>query len=127
MKKTKSGAFVIILITFLLGMIAGYAFASILSDAEAKKERPSPYGNVSEYIKDRLNLSAEQASLYDELVKDRREKMSVYHKQYRASFREQADSLRNEIRTILDADQLQKYEEFLEEFDRYRKEQRKER
>jgi hypothetical protein len=72
-------------------------------------------------------LSAEQASLYDELVKDRREKMSVYHKQYRASFREQADSLRNEIRTILDADQLQKYEEFLEEFDRYRKEQRKER
>lgn len=127
MKKTKLGAFVVILATFILGVVAGYAISTIIVDTEAGKEPQSPYGNLSEYLEERLELSDDQIRLYDGIVKERREKMDTIHKQFRGKFREQTDSLHNEIRAILNAEQLQEYEVFLDEYIRYRKEQRRHR
>jgi len=125
MKRKKLGAFVIIAVTFLLGTVAGYSLSTIMSDAEVRKEQESPYGNVSEYIKERLNLNEEQVVIYDELVEERHDKISSLHYQYRKQFRTQIDSLRDEIRSILTQEQLVEYEEFLDEYSEYRREQRK--
>ncbi len=125
MKRKKFGAFVIIAVTFLLGTVAGYSLSTIMSDAEVRKEQESPYGNVSEYIKERLNLNEEQVVIYDELVEERHDKISSLHSQYRKQFRTQIDSLRDEIRSILTQEQLVEYEEFLDEYSEYRRGQRK--
>lgn len=125
MKRKKLGAFVIIAVTFLLGTVAGYSLSTIMSDAEVRKEQESPYGNVSEYIKERLNLNEEQVVIYDELVEERHDKISSLHSQYRKQFRTQIDSLRDEIRSILTQEQLVEYEEFLDEYSEYRRGQRK--
>jgi flagellar basal body-associated protein FliL len=125
MKRTKIVAFIIITVTFLLGVAAGYSVSSIMADAEARKERESPYGNVSEYVKERLNLHEAQVVIYDGLIEKRHEKMSELHAQFRKQFRSQTDSLRDEIRSILTEEQRDEYEKFLEEYTAYRKAQRK--
>ncbi len=127
MKRKKLGAIILIVVTFLLGAIAGYSLSSIMSDVEARKDRESPYGNVSDYVKERLNLDEEQIVIYDELVENRREKMSDIHSRYREKFRSQTDSLRNEIREILTEEQLVEYNAFVDEYSEYRKEKKKKR
>lgn len=125
MKRTKVGAIVIIAVTFLLGTVAGYSLSTIMSDAEARKEHRSPYGDVSEYVKERLQLNEEQIVIYDELVEERREEMSDIHSRFRKQIRAQIDSLRDEIRATLTEEQLAEYEQFLEEYSEYREERRK--
>jgi len=127
MERKKIGAIIIILVVFLLGAVAGYSLSTIVTDAEAKKEEESPYGNVSDYLKKRLNLDQDQIVKYESLVEERREKMSQIHKERREMFREQTDSLRDEIRAILTDDQRVEYERFIEEYTEYRKQQRKNR
>ncbi len=127
MKRKKFGAVIVIVVTFLLGAVAGFSLSTIMTDAEARKDKESPYGNVSDYVKERLNLNEEQIVIYDELIENRREKMSEIHSEYRQKFREQTDSLRDEIREILSEEQLAEYEVFLEEYSEYRKERRKNR
>jgi len=127
MKRTKLGALIIIVVTFLLGAVAGYSLSTIMSDAEARKESKSPYGNVSEYVKERLNLNEEQIVKYDALVEESHDMMSELHSQYRKQFRKHIHNLQDEVRAILTEDQLVEYEEFLEEYSKYMKERRKNR
>lgn len=125
MKRTKSGAFIIITVTFLLGIVAGYSISTIMSDAQARKESESPYGNVSEYVKERLNLNEEQVVKYDAMVEASHDKMSDIHSDYRQQFRTQMRSLQDDIRSILTEEQLAEYENFLDEYAEYRRQQRK--
>ncbi len=127
MKRNKLRALVLIAVTFLLGAVAGFSLSTIMSDAEARKEHKSPYGNVSEYVKDRLNLNEEQIVKYDALVEESHDKMSELHSQYRKQFRAHIDSLQDEVRSILMQEQLAEYEKFLEEYSEYMKKRRKHR
>jgi hypothetical protein len=125
MKRTKLGALTVIILAFILGMIVGYSATTILTDTSAEKADRSKYRNVSEYVKERLNLSEEQAVLYDEIVHLRREQMNTLHTDFRARLEEQIDSLRSEIKGILSTDQVKDYEEFLKEYKEYREGRRK--
>lgn len=127
MKRKKLGALIIIAVTFLLGAVAGYSLSTIMIDAEARKEHKSPYGDVSEYVKERLNLNDEQIVKYDALVEESHGKMSELHGQYRKQFRAHIDSLQDEVRSILTQEQLAEYEKFLEEYSKYIKERRRKR
>lgn len=124
MKRTRLGAFVVIVATFLLGALGGYSLSLIMSDAAAQKEHQSPYGNVSEYVKERLNLSGEQIVKYDAFVETSHSQMSEIHSEYRKEFRAQVRSLQDEVRSILTEEQLAEYEVFLKEYAEFKRKER---
>lgn len=124
MKRTRLGAFVVIVATFLLGALGGYSLSLIMSDAAAQKEHQSPYGNVSEYVKERLNLSEEQIVKYDAFVEASHSRMSEIHSEYRKEFRAQVRDLQDEVRSILTDEQLTEYERFIKEYAEFRRKER---
>jgi hypothetical protein len=125
MKRTKLGAFIVILATFFLGALGGYSLSWIMSDAVAQKEHESPYGNVSDYVKERLNLDQEQVVKYDAFVEESHSKMSEIHSDYRKQFRTQVRNLQDEVRSILTEEQLAEYEKFLKEYAEFRRKERR--
>jgi Spy/CpxP family protein refolding chaperone len=124
MKKTRFGAMLIIVAAFLLGSIAGYAVSSLLHTPEEAVADESPYGDLTEYLKNRLRMDEEQQERYDKLLQSRRETMSEIHSDCRSKFRTQIDSLRRETRAILNEEQLGEYERFIDEFEAHREETR---
>ena len=95
-----------------------------MSDAAAQKEHQSPYGNVSEYVKERLNLSEEQIVKYDAFVEASHSRMSEIHSEYRKEFRAQVRDLQDEVRSILTDEQLTEYERFIKEYAEFRRKER---
>ncbi len=125
MKNTKLNAFAVIGISFILGALAGYTITTIWSDAVARKPESSKYENVSEYVKERLDLNDDQAAVYDALLKQRRERMDEIRSVYRERMHMQTDSLRDELKEILRPEQIDEYEKFIEEYKMYRESKRK--
>lgn len=127
MRRTKLGAFVVIVATFLLGALGGYSLSLIMDDAAAQKDPQSPYGNVSDYVKERLNLNEDQIVKYDGFVEGSHSQMSEIHSEYRKKFRAHVRNLQDEIRSILTEEQLAEYEKFLKEYAEFRKSERRNR
>jgi small-conductance mechanosensitive channel len=125
MKRTKMGAVAVIILAFVFGIIAGYAATTIVKGTHTHKSGRPEFRNVSEYVKQRLQLSEEQVVLYDEIIRTRREIMNKHNKEYKERIDNQIDSLRTEIKSVLSADQLVEYEKFLDEFKEYREKRRK--
>ena len=119
----KSKTFVFIVVSFVLGGIAGGVVYSNYF-GERRGNRPTHQDIVKEFT-NRLKLQGNQPAIVDSILEAGRVRFSEIRKEYNETFRTQRDSLRREIRKILSQDQNLLYDQYIKEMDereaRYRR------
>jgi uncharacterized membrane protein len=120
--KTKTSATLMLLLTFLLGSIAGALSyhlyrGRIAATGPRAGSRPSQREVIKEMGKD-LSLDAAQQEKLAGIMKLSREKYRALSEQVRPQFDQIRNQTHAEIRQILRDDQKARFEERLKEFDR---------
>jgi hypothetical protein len=102
----------ILVVTFVVGALTGAATLQVLSadDGPAVNRnttRPEP----PDFL-DRLNLTADQRVMVEQILERRRAQMESFWDQHRPTLRGIADSARVELRAVLTPEQLQLEERY---------------
>ncbi len=123
--KTKTSATLILVLTFLLGGIAGTLSSQIYRGHSREAERrvsPRPGGRdvVREMSKD-LNLDVEQQEQLTRIMARSRERYRALSEQVRPQFDVIRNETRQEIREILRDDQKERFAQRLKEVDQRRR------
>ncbi|NWG12844.1 MAG: hypothetical protein HXY20_04825 [Acidobacteria bacterium] len=119
--KTKTSAALILLLTFLLGVVAGalcyHIYRGYSVDADRRSgAKPGRRDVVQEMAKD-LNLDPAQQEQLKRIMEKSRERYRVLSEQVRPQFDVIRDESRQEIRQILRDDQKKRFEERLQELE----------
>jgi uncharacterized protein YneF (UPF0154 family) len=110
--KPKTKTIIFILLSFILGIFCGWFLEDRLFNSE---KHPSIKG-PTEFLKvltHRVHLNEQQAAQVDSILESKRPKMDAYKKQALAV----RDTTRQEIRRLLNADQIKLFDEFVQEKD----------
>jgi len=112
----KTKTFVFILVSFLLGGIAGGFIGRTYFVSQPNTHRPSR-ADIQKQFAERLKLTPEQATQVDSILEAYRNKFGDFQKQYWQSFRSKRDTLRHDIRTLLSEEQNKLYDEYVKEME----------
>ncbi|GJQ20684.1 MAG: hypothetical protein HBSIN02_10390 [Bacteroidia bacterium] len=121
----KTRTFVFLLVSFLLGGVAGgFLGATYFGGKPGRYSR----GDVMKEFTEKLKLRAEQTVAVDSILEAHKSKFSAIRKQYGEATKAQRDSLRKDIRKILSDEQHALFDTYIREMDeresRYRRQNR---
>lgn len=111
----KSKTILFILVSFLLGLIAGGFIGMRYFDGSRRTHRPPNQSEVMKEFSQKLELSERQIRIVDSLLELQRTKIGEFRKQYSEMFKSQRDTLRMEIRKHLSEDQNRRYDAYIQE------------
>jgi|WetSurMetagenome_2_1015567.scaffolds.fasta_scaffold235756_2 hypothetical protein len=115
--KSRTGAALILVVTFALGAAAGgLGYRLIEKRASAVNPRNTP-GHLVKEMAEGLNLDAAQKARLEEIVGRSRERYRKLSEQFRPQYDVIRDQTRQEIRQILRDDQKQRFEEIITQID----------
>ncbi len=122
--KTRTSATLVLLLTFVLGGIAGavgyYLFAGRVGAAGSREGgRPSPH-HIVEDLAQALALDATQKEQLQAIITEGRERYRALSEQMRPQFEEIRHQTREQIRQILREDQKPGLDRFFQELDKRR-------
>jgi hypothetical protein len=112
--KTKTFAFIVL--TFVLGGVAGVFLGRTYFSGQADRHRQS-WAGVQKQFADRLKLDATQTAKVDSILEAFRQNFSVVQGQYWQSFHAKRDTLRMSIRALLTAEQNKLFDDYIKETD----------
>lgn len=109
----KQRAYLYFLSTFLLGVVVGAVGLFLYAWYGGHWHRPMAPRDFVKYLTQELNLSAQQTSQLTQILSDSRTKYEALHAQVRPQFEALRQDTDNQIRQILNADQLLKFDEVI--------------
>jgi uncharacterized protein YneF (UPF0154 family) len=112
----KTKTFVFIVLSFLLGGIAGGFIGRTYFSGQTSSRRPSR-SEMQKQMADRLKLTPVQSTKVDSILESFRENFSQVQSQYWHSFHMKRDTLRMSIRALLTADQNKLFDDYVKELD----------
>jgi hypothetical protein len=118
--KSKTGAALMLFLTFGLGMVAGvvsyYLYQTRAAAANPPRNNRNPR-NITEELAHGLNLDAAQKEKLGEIISRSRERYKALSHQFRPQYEMIRDQTRQEIRQILRGDQKEHLEEIFRSMD----------
>ncbi len=126
--KAKIAAPVLLIISFLLGIVGGiYLDRTFLQSHRpwdsARRERPRE--KMSNYLARELKLTEAQQKEIETILEQRRPRFNRIHHSMNEQFEAEIDTVREEIRRLLTADQKQRYDQMIEKERQEREQWRK--
>ena len=120
-------AFLTILVSFLLGGVAGvFVDQAFLGRSFRVVRSSNPYEKFKTRVFKDLDLSASQQAQLEQVLQRRQEAFNDFRKNIEAKYLEMRGSTRDSIRSLLSPAQLVKFEALVKEFDAtYRREEKK--
>jgi hypothetical protein len=112
----KTKTFVFVLVSFLLGCVAGGFVWKMYLGPQGPQHRPTR-ATMQKQFAERLHLNAVQSAKVDSILEAFRQNFSQVQKGYWQSFHTQRDTLRMSIRALLDPDQNKLYDNYVKETD----------
>ncbi len=112
----KTKTFVFILVSFLLGGVAGGFIGRTYFAGQPSSHRPSR-AEVQKQFAERLKLSPSQATAVDSIFESFRRKFTEVQKEYSQAFRSKRDTLRLAIRKVLTGNQNRLFDDYIREMD----------
>lgn len=110
--KTKTFGF--ILVSFLLGGVAGVFVGRTYFPRQPERRRP-PWTEVQKQYSERLKLDANQTVKVDSILEAFRQNFSQVQGQYMQSYHAKRDTLRMSIRALLTPEQNKLFDEYIKE------------
>lgn len=110
----KTKTFLFVLVSFLLGGVAGGFFGRTYFAGSENGPHPSKAEFQKQFAKD-LKLTPEQEVKVDSILEFNRNKIGVIQKQYADIYKLHRDTLRLEIRKLLTPEQNKLYDERIKE------------
>ena len=124
--QAKSRTLILLVVSFLLGGVAG-VFADRTWLASPGPKRTSR-ADVSKEFAEKLKLQPDQTAAVDSILEAQKGKFVAVRKGYSETIKLHRDTLRREIRKLLNTEQNGLYDQYIKEMDeretRYRKENR---
>ena len=112
----KTKTIVFILVSFVLGGVAGVFAGKSYFSGQTDRHRPS-WAAVQKHFADRLKLNSGQAAKVDSILETFRQRFSSVQGQYWQAFHANRDTLRMSIRALLSAEQNKLFDEYIKETD----------
>jgi hypothetical protein len=112
----KTKTFVFILVSFLLGGVAGGFIGRTYFAGQPSSHRPSR-AEVQKQFAERLKLSPSQATAVDSIFEAFRQKFTEVQKEYSQAFHSKRDTLRLTIRKVLTGNQNRLFDDYIREMD----------
>lgn len=112
--KTKTFAFV--LLSFLLGGIAGGYIGKTYFSTQGGGHRPTRAAMQKQFA-ERLHLNTDQTAKVDSILEAYRQSFGQVQSGYWQTFRSKRDTLRLSIRALLSPDQNKLYDEYVKDMD----------
>lgn len=125
--KSKTGAALLLLLTFLMGSVAGavsfYLYRDHFTAASPRRSgsQPSSQG-ITGVLGNYLDLDAQQKEELKTIISRSRDHYRALSQQFRPQYEMIRNETRQQIRHILRPDQRAKFEEFLQDMERRHKE-----
>ncbi len=115
----KSKSYVIIIITFVLGIVCGVLIKSAITESPFEQiKRLRQHGGIIKRFENILDLSQQQKDKLKPVLDKYSERFEEYSANRRKGFRSIVDSLNTEIKPYLTKEQLQKLEDELKTHDK---------
>ena len=112
--KTKTFAFIVV--SFLLGGVAGGFIGRTYFSIQPSTHRPTR-AEMQKQFADRMKLTPDQSVKVDSILETFRQSFSQVQKNYWQSFHLKRDTLRMSIRALLSADQNKLFDNYTKELD----------
>ncbi len=112
----KTKTFVFIVLSFLLGGIAGGYIGKTYFGGQMSSRRPS-HAEMQKQFNERLKLSPVQSTKIDSILESFRENFSQVQTHYWQSFHVKRDTLRMSIRALLTGEQNVLFDGYIKEMD----------
>ncbi|MGA3244232.1 MAG: hypothetical protein ABSE41_06435 [Bacteroidota bacterium] len=112
----KTKTFVFIVLSFLLGGVAGGFIGKTYLAGPVGSRRPNRVEMQKQFV-DRLKLSPVQSTKVDSILESFRENFSQVQTHYWQAFHLRRDTLRMSIRALLSADQNKLFDGYIKEMD----------
>jgi hypothetical protein len=113
----KTKTFVFIVVSFLLGGVAGGFIGRTYFAPGPGGHRPPNRVEMQKQFADRLKLTPVQSTKVDSILESFRENFSQVQSHYWQSFHSKRDTLRLSIRALLSADQNKLFDNYIKEMD----------
>jgi len=110
----KTKTFLFIVISFLLGGVAGWYVGRNYFPRQSERHRPS-WAEVQKQFSDRLKLDAAQTVKVDSITEAFRGSFSQVQAQYMQLFHSKRDTLRMSIRAVVTPEQNKLFDEYIKE------------
>ena len=114
--EAKTKTFWFIIVAFLLGAVGGGFVGSSYFGKGSSDKKPNR-SEIRKHFAEKLRLTPEQSVIVDSLVEIHRSKINDISKQYSDIFKTQRDTLRQEIRKLLNEEQNARYDDFIKEIE----------
>ncbi len=125
--RSKTGASLILLLTFVLGIVAGVLGHSLFQkrvSAGSGLGNPRSPSHLADELAQGLNMDPAQKEKLGEIIGRSRERYAQLSQQFRPQYEVIRNQTREEIRRILREDQKAKFEQIMSSFeDRHRRRQ----
>ncbi len=123
--KSKTSATLLLILTFLLGAVAGavgyYLLAThMMVPGPRSAGRSSPH-DIAEELATGLSLNAEQKEKLKEIIQQSRERYRALSAQFRPQYENLRNETRQQIRQILTEEQKARFEKHVQEIDQRHK------
>ena len=123
--KSKTSATLMLILTFLLGIVAGsvgyYLLAAhMMIPGPRSANRSSPHDIAAE-LATGLHLKAEQTEKLKDIIHQSRERYRALSVQFRPQYEALRSETRQQIRQILTEEQKARFEQIVKEIDQHRK------
>jgi hypothetical protein len=112
----KTKTFVFIVISFLLGGVAGGFIGRTYFSIQPSSHRPT-HAEMQKQFADRMMLTSDQSTKVDSILEAYRQSFSQVQKNYWQSYHVKRDTLRMSIRALLSADQNKLFDNYTKELD----------
>lgn len=115
--KPKIAALVLLIISFLLGIVGGVFLDRTFFDSHRPWDSPrreKPREKMSNYLARELKLTEAQQKEIETILEQRRPRFNRIHNSMNEQFEAEIDTVRQEIRRLLTADQKQRYDQMVE-------------
>ncbi len=113
--KTKTFAFIVL--SFLLGGVAGGFIGKTYFAGPQGNRRPPSRAETQKQFTERLKLTPDQSTKVDSILESFRENFSQVQSQYWQSFHVKRDTLRMSIRVLLTTEQNKLFDNYIKEMD----------
>ncbi|HTY36676.1 MAG TPA: hypothetical protein VMH23_06175 [Bacteroidota bacterium] len=113
----KTKTFVFIVLSFLLGGVAGGFIGRTYFAGQRDSRRPPSRTEMQKQFADRLKLNPDQSTKVDSILESFRQNFSQVQTQYWHTFHSKRDTLRLSIRALLTPDQNKLFDNYIKEMD----------
>ena len=126
--KAKSFVIISLVLVFTVGVLCGvFLDKNILEEKRHQKrrrERPEPFPSL-ETMAQELDLTADQQALIKEVFQANHERLKIMHNELRKRFSDLRRQLLDEIKIVLNPEQIEKFDAMIKAYHARREEERK--